>query len=264
MAQGQRLARVVGVRGRPDGGEIGIGGRARRAAAALGLLAAMLLACAPAASARAARSRDKVLSNETTHTTFAEANDAEPIRTAPNLHAHVITMLRFGTPDGFVQTYVLLRKRQIGNRTWILLRIPMRPNGRVGWVPLAALTSFQYSNMEIVVNRPTRQLTVFRGGRVIYRAPVGVGTPSTPTPGGHFWITESFSSNDPFYGPWAFGTSDYSVLSEWPGGGIVGLHGTNQPGLIPGDPSHGCIRLRNPDVMALSHLVSIGTPLWVQ
>ena len=35
-------------------------------------------------------------------------------------------------------------------------------------------------------------------------------------------------NGDPLYGPWAFGTSAYSVLSDWPGGGVVGIHGTNQ------------------------------------
>ena len=45
------------------------------------------------------------------------------------------------------------------------------------------------------------------------------------------------------YGPWAFGTSAYSVLSDWPGGGVIGIHGTNQPHLIPGRPSHGCVRV---------------------
>jgi lipoprotein-anchoring transpeptidase ErfK/SrfK len=88
--------------------------------------------------------------------------------------------------------------------------------------------------------------------------------PGAPTPAGHFWITEAFHSTDPFYGPYAFGTSDYSTLTEWKGGGIVGLHGTNEPQLIPGDPSHGCIRLRNSDILRLSRLLSIGTPLLVQ
>jgi lipoprotein-anchoring transpeptidase ErfK/SrfK len=99
---------------------------------------------------------------------------------------------------------------------------------------------------------------------VVYRAPVGVGKPSTPTPAGHFWITEAFPSFDAFYGPYAFGTSDYSTLSEWPNGGVVGLHGTNEPWLIPGDPSHGCIRLLNRDILVLSNFVSVGTPLWIQ
>ena len=44
--------------------------------------------------------------------------------------------------------------------------------------------------------------------------------------------------------PRAFGTSAYSNLSDWPGGGVVGIHGPTAR-LIPGRPSHGCIRVRN-------------------
>ena len=41
-------------------------------------------------------------------------------------------------------------------------------------------------------------------------------------------------------------------LTDWPGGGVVGIHGTNQPELIPGRPSHGCIRVPNPHIAALA------------
>lgn len=224
---------------------------------------AAVLALAPPAGARRARP-DKILSNETTHTTWTIADVAGDIRTQPNSKARVITKLGFSTPDGFEQTYILLREHWTGSTAWIRLRIPGRPNGRTGWVLRRDLDQFEVSHMEIVVNRAARELTLYRDGKVIYRAPVGVGKPSTPTPAGHFWITEAFPSSDAFYGPYAFGTSDYSTLSEWPGGGIVGLHGTNTPQLIPGDPSHGCIRLRNSDIVALEHLISIGTPLWVK
>ena len=66
------------------------------------------------------------------------------------------------------------------------------------------------------------------------------------------------------YGPFAFGTSAYSSLTDWPGGGVVGMHGTNEPRLVPGRPSHGCIRLRNADILRLARMVSVGTPLLVQ
>ena len=66
------------------------------------------------------------------------------------------------------------------------------------------------------------------------------------------------------YGPWAFGTSAYSSLSDWPGGGVVGVHGTNQPGLLPGRPSHGCIRVRNGDITRLVKLMRIGTPVLIR
>lgn len=219
----------------------------------------------PAAARAAGSSRpDVILSNETTHTTWTIANVGGAIRTQPSSKARVITKLHFWSPDGFEQSYILLREHWVGSHLWVKLRIPMRPNGRVGWVPRRTLDQFHVTHLEIVVDRAARKLTLYRKGSVIYRAPVGVGKPSTPTPAGHFWITEAFPSYDPVYGPYAFGTSDYSTLSDWPGGGIIGLHGTDQPSLVPGDPSHGCIRLHNRDVLWLSHVVKIGTPLLIK
>jgi hypothetical protein len=37
-----------------------------------------------------------------------------------------------------------------------------------------------------------------------------------------------------------------------PGGGVIGIHGTNQPYLIPGWPSHGCIRVANRPIRRLA------------
>ena len=71
----------------------------------------------------------------------------------------------------------------------------------------------------------------------------------------------SFTPNDPFFGPFALETSAYSRLSDWPGGGIVGIHGTSQPGLIGQAVSHGCIRMRNEDVVRLRRLAAVGTPV---
>ncbi len=231
-------------------------------------LCALLQGAAPSA-ARAAPAggsarTDVVLSNETTSTTWSVADYADPIRAEPSNSSTRIATLQFTTPDGFLQSYVLLRQHFTNAGTWIELRVPGRPNGRVGWVPRKALDVFNHTDMAVVVDRATRRLTVDRAGHAIFAAPVGVGKPSTPTPPGHFWITEAFATTDPFYGPWAFGTSDYSTLSEWPGGGIVGLHGTNEPSLVPGDPSHGCIRLHNSDILRLKSLVSIGTPMLVE
>jgi lipoprotein-anchoring transpeptidase ErfK/SrfK len=54
------------------------------------------------------------------------------------------------------------------------------------------------------------------------------------------------------------------VLTDWPGGGYIGIHGTNMPELVPGRVSHGCIRMRNQDILKLSALMPIGTPLIVR
>ena len=66
------------------------------------------------------------------------------------------------------------------------------------------------------------------------------------------------------YGAYALGTSAYAKVSDWPGGGVVGIHGTDQPQLIPGRPSHGCVRVRNADMAPLYKLTPIGTPITIR
>jgi lipoprotein-anchoring transpeptidase ErfK/SrfK len=47
------------------------------------------------------------------------------------------------------------------------------------------------------------------------------------------------------------------------GGGQYAIHGTNQPNLIGGFVSHGCIRMYNADVTDLFGRVAVGTPVVV-
>ncbi len=213
--------------------------------------------------AASAAAKDLILSNETTSTVWTTASYTTPIRAAPSFRSARVAALRLRTPDGWLQSYLLLRERATSSGSWIQLRIPGLPNGRTGWVPRDALGYFERVHTQLVVNRAAELLTFKRNGRVVMRAPVGVGKSSTPTPPGHFWITEGFRSYKPAYGPYAFATSAYSNPSDWPGGGVVGIHGTDQPWLVPGRPSHGCIRLHNSDIMRLAALVPIGTPLLI-
>ena len=103
-------------------------------------------------------------------------------------------------------------------------------------------------------------------GKQVLKVPIGVGKGSTPTPGGQSWIREKLNGfGNAVYGPLAFGTATYSnTLTDWPGGGVVGIHGTNEPNLIPGRPSHGCIRLKNKDIVKLSHKMAPGTPVLIK
>ena len=190
------------------------------------------------------------------------------IRTAPDERARVIDRLRIVTEDRLPNTYLLLQRSVgPGEHDWVRLRVPGRPNGRTGWVPRDALGRFHRVRTAITVDRRTLRVTVRRRGRVVFSAPVGIGTPSTPTPAGRFWIREKFrvEASWGLYGPRALGTSAYAPgLTDWPSGGVVGFHGTNQPGLVPGRPSHGCMRLRNEDVLRFYDLVPVGTPLRIR
>lgn len=174
---------------------------------------------------------------------------------------------RFFTEDGFPEVYLLLNQyTDAQEREWVKIRIPKRPNGRTGWVPRDALGPFHVNRFQLVIDRRTLRGKLYKSGRVVWSARVGVGKASTPTPAGNFWVREKFRfRNTPVYGTHAIGTAAYApTLSDWPGGGVVGIHGTNEPGLIPGRPSHGCIRVKNPDVDRLWRLVPLGTPLRIR
>ncbi len=212
-----------------------------------------------------AAARDVRLSDERSYTRTAEVRDVVPVRRAPDRDAARVGRLHHWTEGRFPETYLLQRRRVVDGAAWVRIRLPGRPNGRAGWVPAEALRPAQLTRWALVLDRSRQRIKLLRKGRVVWRAPVGIGAPGMETPRGRFWVREKFPvPGDGIYGPWAFGTSAYSALSEWPGGGVIGLHGTNQPDLIPGRPSHGCIRLRNADIRHLARRIPIGTPLHIR
>jgi len=241
------------------------------AACALGTLASLPAQPAAAEDARPVRALesdaalgDERLSDERTITRHANAVARAPVRRRPSVRAPRIARLHYQTEDGPLETYLALESRvDAARRTWVRIRLPGRPNGRTGWArrddlgPLFAVTT------RLLVDRRALRATLYDGGKTIWSSRVGVGKPGTPTPAGHFWIRSRLKAlgDGTSYGPWAFGTSAYSVLSDWPGGGVVGIHGTNQPGLIPGRPSHGCVRVPNAKIRQLARLMPVGTPV---
>jgi hypothetical protein len=206
------------------------------------------------------------LSNETTFTRWASAATRAKAYAKPSAEARHVGRLRLLTEDGFPEVYILLASRQDAQgATWVRLRLPQRPNNVTGWVRRGKLGPFHLLQTRLVVNRGALRVTLYDRGKRRFQARVGMGAPATPTPPGSFWIREKFPvSGNPMYGTRAMGTAAYSnVLTDWPGGGVVGMHGTSEPGLIPGRPSHGCIRLKNPDIERLYRLTPIGTPLLI-
>jgi hypothetical protein len=185
-------------------------------------------------------------------------------RATPSAQSRAVGKLSLLTSDAQAEVYVALASATLASgQAWIQVELPGRPNGRTGWVPREALGSLHVVRQYLLINRGSLRATLFRNGHAVFRAPVGVGKASTVTPAGSFYVVEKLRSlGDPFYGPFAIGTSAYApTLSEWPGGGVVGIHGTNEPQLIPGRPSHGCIRMRNGDITRLWRMISLGTPI---
>jgi len=152
-----------------------------------------------------------------------------------------------------------VRKGSDGN-LWYRLSLPMRPNNTRGWVPATALDLHPVAN-RIVVRRGARTIELLNRSRVLLRAKVAVGAPGMETPLGQFYVTARFVPDDPFLGVFAVETSAYSRLTEWPGGGKVGIHGTSRPDLLGQAVSHGCVRLANAVATRLRRLAPLGTPI---
>lgn len=224
----------------------------------------------PSASARASSvtvPKSQVLSNEFTVTQWAYVARAANVYWTPSTQSRRVGRLELYTEDGFPSVYLALRSRWASqDREWVLVRIPGRPNGRTGWVLRSALGQFHITHLAATVNRAQKRMYFYDDGHLIWNAPVGIGKPNTPTPPGRFWINERFAlpTSNPYY-PYAFGTTDYSTLSDWPGGGVVGIHGPYGAAwsAIPGQISHGCIRLHIPDDAWLGSHLKIGTPVRV-
>ena len=109
------------------------------------------------------------------------------------------------------------------------------------------------------------KVTVFHDGVVDFVTDVAIGSPQYPTPTGTFYITDPIDLRQrpgTGYGAYALGLSGHSdVLDEFMGGdGQIALHGTDNPSDVDQAISHGCVRLRNDDILRLSTL-PLGTPV---
>jgi hypothetical protein len=206
------------------------------------------------------------LSDERTVTRVGRPSRIYKIRSGPGRRHHTIGKLRFLTEDHAPEIYLVLRsKLGPGGHPWLQIRVPRRPNGSKGWVTRRALGRLKVLTTSLEIDKRRLKGRLFKDGKEIWTSSIGIGAPGTPTPSGRYWIRERLPNlgGSAAYGPLAFGTAAYSHLSEWPGGGVIGIHGTNAPGLIPGRPSHGCVRVPNAKILSLDKLMPVGTPVWI-
>lgn len=185
-------------------------------------------------------------------------------RRSPHRAARVVAFLSTSTPEGTRNLVTVIeRRRDRQGDGWVRVRLPVLPSNTTGWVPRTALGGYESVDTRLDVDLRRLQATLYRRGRAVLRAAVGVGMPGWSTPRGSFYVRNRLSRyRSATYGPVAFGTSARSpAATDWPAGGFVGIHGTDRPDLLPGRVSHGCIRMRNPDILALARLMPVGTPV---
>jgi lipoprotein-anchoring transpeptidase ErfK/SrfK len=147
--------------------------------------------------------------------------------------------------------------------SWYRVKLPIRPNGAVGYVRAASVDVEEVAT-RISVDLSRRELVLYRGGRLALKTRVGVGSPSSPTPIGRYYVNQRITIADaggPF-GPAALGVSAFSnVLTDWAEGGPIAIHGTNEPWSIGRAASNGCVRVPNATLERLFVATPAGTPV---
>lgn len=188
-------------------------------------------------------------------------------RSRPSSSAKPVGRLQTVTFWGTSTVVLALADTAGPSRTsWTEIRLAQPPNNVTGWVPSSTLSPLHAVHTWLKVDRERLTATLIRDGQTVFSAPVGVGQPQWPTPAGQFFVEESITPTEAegVYGVFAFGTSAHSgVLTEWPNEGQIGIHGTDEPQLIPGRISHGCVRFRNADILRLEQLMPVGTPVTI-
>lgn len=206
---------------------------------------------------------------EIAEVTLLDAPDGEPLQldisdtgvpevvTLPNVNENGVEMT-FLVAERFVEANGI---------AWHEVYLPVRPNEATGFLK-AADVELAHTDLAVDISLGSKALTVTNQGEPIGLFPVAIGKADTPTPPGFFYIKELLAPTQPegTYGPLAYGLSGHSneVNNEQFPDGVIGIHGTNQPDLIGGEVSNGCVRMTNEDITALSALaLPLGTPVTI-
>ena len=184
-----------------------------------------------------------------------------PVFAAPDAGAAPVDTLSTQTSYLLPRTLLAFDQQQ----DWLHVYLPTRPNNSTGWVKTSDVLVSAPLEWRVRVSLADHHLWLLHNGVVDFDTGVAIGTAQYPTPTGLFYVTDPIDLHDQpnlGYGVFALGLSGHSdVLTEFGGGdGQIAIHGTNNPGDIGNDVSHGCVRVTNDAIERLSRL-PLGTPV---
>jgi hypothetical protein len=148
---------------------------------------------------------------------------------------------------------------------WYRVLLGIEPNGSNGWVRARDVV-FVRVRHRVTIDLSERILRHYRNGRLRHRFSVGIGARGTPTSAGRFFVWARLHPSDPAgpYGSFLLGLSGFSdVLTDWPGGGRLAIHGTADPSDRGRRVSHGCTRVFNPQMDRLRD-IPMGTTVTIR
>lgn len=116
----------------------------------------------------------------------------------------------------------------------------------------ASLKTNDESNLSVLVDISEERLYLIdtKDNKILKTYPIASGKESTPSPIGTWKVISLGRWSDGFGSRWI------GLNVSW---GKYGIHGTNKPGSIGSEASHGCIRMLNKDVEELYEYIKHGT-----
>lgn len=106
-----------------------------------------------------------ILSDEQRTTRWAHAQETTKVLAAPRTGARTVTRLRFFTEDKAAEVYIVLDGgMDSAGRTWLRIPVPMRPNGRTGWVLEDAVSRLYVVRTQLVIDRKALRAKLYRKG----------------------------------------------------------------------------------------------------
>nr|WP_199319719.1 L,D-transpeptidase [Dolichospermum sp. FACHB-1091] len=125
---------------------------------------------------------------------------------------------------------------------------------------------------QVVVDLSDRRVYVFQYDEVIASYPIAIGKKGWETPTGNFKVIHKEHHpiwRHPITGAIFDGGTNSPLGDRWigfwsDGRNEIGFHGTPDVDLVGAAVSHGCLRMRNPDVRMLYSQVSLNTPVLVR
>ena len=156
------------------------------------------------------------------------------------------------------------------------------PWEKLGWLPFKA-SSRDHSTeainpktlsdgMHLVIKLSDRRVYVYHNRTLKVSYPVAIGKEGWETPTGNYKVMDMEPSpvwEHPWTGEVILEGPKNPLGARWIGfwtDGVnsIGFHGTPAEELVGQAVSHGCVRMRNQDVIALYEQVKMGTPVTVQ
>jgi len=157
-------------------------------------------------------------------------------------------------------------------REWHTVASPQKLQSNAQITPWLVQSANELSRPSLVVYLSDRRVNLYRYNQVEKSYPVAIGKPGWETPVGTFAVDHLDSNpawKQPITGEVIPPGENNPLGKRWIGfwgDGVyqIGFHGSYQEELIGQAVSHGCLRMRNADVLELYEEVDLGTMVTVK